>query len=130
MPQRVTRAKNKTNHPTAAVARHKQALVQPGFYREAGGQEDGMKEVHEFHVDSARYLDDHGKPLSELPPQAGNTDRVLAAYRNMVLTRTFDSKAIALQRTGKCGTYPSVLRSEEHTSELQSRENLVCRLLL
>src|SRR5690606_13678196 len=25
---------------------------------------------------------------------------------------------------------PSVLRSEEHTSELQSRENLVCRLLL
>src|SRR5690606_39699649 len=26
--------------------------------------------------------------------------------------------------------YLSVLRSEEHTSELQSRENLVCRLLL
>src|SRR5690606_40123999 len=25
---------------------------------------------------------------------------------------------------------PSYLRSEEHTSELQSRENLVCRLLL
>src|SRR5690606_40811254 len=25
---------------------------------------------------------------------------------------------------------PVVLRSEEHTSELQSRENLVCRLLL
>src|SRR5690606_41620712 len=25
---------------------------------------------------------------------------------------------------------PGVLRSEEHTSELQSRENLVCRLLL
>src|SRR5690606_41521619 len=26
--------------------------------------------------------------------------------------------------------YPSTARSEEHTSELQSRENLVCRLLL
>src|SRR5436309_11775700 len=25
---------------------------------------------------------------------------------------------------------PAVIRSEEHTSELQSRENLVCRLLL
>src|SRR5690606_39466560 len=25
---------------------------------------------------------------------------------------------------------PSLVRSEEHTSELQSRENLVCRLLL
>src|SRR5207302_8113408 len=28
------------------------------------------------------------------------------------------------------GTVPASLRSEEHTSELQSRENLVCRLLL
>src|SRR5690606_41085732 len=26
--------------------------------------------------------------------------------------------------------YPNLRRSEEHTSELQSRENLVCRLLL
>src|SRR5690606_39865306 len=26
--------------------------------------------------------------------------------------------------------HPDLLRSEEHTSELQSRENLVCRLLL
>src|SRR5690606_39663123 len=31
-----------------------------------------------------------------------------------------------------CGTVtlPAARRSEEHTSELQSRENLVCRLLL
>src|SRR5690606_29820796 len=28
------------------------------------------------------------------------------------------------------GRNPELLRSEEHTSELQSRENLVCRLLL
>src|SRR5690606_41014517 len=28
------------------------------------------------------------------------------------------------------GVRPHVFRSEEHTSELQSRENLVCRLLL
>src|SRR5207302_10892752 len=28
------------------------------------------------------------------------------------------------------GPFPFSLRSEEHTSELQSRENLVCRLLL
>lgn len=71
-----------------------------------------MKTIHEFSVDSVRYLDDHGRPLGDLPPQAEDTERVLAAYRNMVLTRTFDSKAIALQRTGKCGTYPSVLGHE------------------
>src|SRR5690606_42016094 len=30
----------------------------------------------------------------------------------------------------RCGRPTSSTRSEEHTSELQSRENLVCRLLL
>src|SRR5690606_28379553 len=30
----------------------------------------------------------------------------------------------------ECADVPGALRSEEHTSELQSRENLVCRLLL
>src|SRR5690606_40716790 len=33
-----------------------------------------------------------------------------------------------IRATNPCGEQP--LRSEEHTSELQSRENLVCRLLL
>src|SRR6202044_3023569 len=33
-------------------------------------------------------------------------------------------------RYSKCDSEISVARSEEHTSELQSRENLVCRLLL
>src|SRR5690606_41718722 len=35
---------------------------------------------------------------------------------------------VQLDRPGS--RYPDLLRSEEHTSELQSRENLVCRLLL
>src|SRR5690606_41981431 len=35
----------------------------------------------------------------------------------------------ALQATLNPGEH-AILRSEEHTSELQSRENLVCRLLL
>src|SRR3712207_7848693 len=30
----------------------------------------------------------------------------------------------------RAGTWPQVCRSEEHTSELQSRQYLVCRLLL
>src|SRR5690606_41470502 len=33
-------------------------------------------------------------------------------------------------RSGVDGDVPHRARSEEHTSELQSRENLVCRLLL
>src|SRR5690606_42069974 len=35
-----------------------------------------------------------------------------------------------LTASGPCSTAPCHPRSEEHTSELQSRENLVCRLLL
>src|SRR3712207_7510859 len=36
----------------------------------------------------------------------------------------FDTRAVP------DGTYPAQVRSEEHTSELQSRQYLVCRLLL
>lgn len=36
----------------------------------------------------------------------------MALYRAMVLTRTFDAKAIALQRTGRLGTYPSCMGQE------------------
>src|SRR5690606_14232113 len=47
----------------------------------------------------------------------------------------FDSEAPALtvrftEKEGVSGPTELYLRSEEHTSELQSRENLVCRLLL
>src|SRR5690606_40620180 len=35
-----------------------------------------------------------------------------------------------LEGQDNCRTIPKHSRSEEHTSELQSRENLVCRLLL
>src|SRR5436309_9224595 len=52
-------------------------------------------------------------------------------------TTLFRSSLRALRRSrhakapgGSCRTWSSGWRSEEHTSELQSRENLVCRLLL
>src|SRR5204863_5823154 len=46
-------------------------------------------------------------------------------------TVTSASAAAANVRTGKASeTMPGSLRSEEHTSELQSRRDLVCRLLL
>src|SRR5690606_41725469 len=42
------------------------------------------------------------------------------------------SRSSASSDTSPLGTSPTAIprRSEEHTSELQSRENLVCRLLL
>src|SRR3990170_555145 len=38
--------------------------------------------------------------------------------------------AIMIQRPGHQGRHVGALRSEEHTSELQSPDHLVCRLLL
>src|SRR3712207_8653692 len=38
--------------------------------------------------------------------------------------------AVAVGKTGTSCVSPDELRSEEHTSELQSRQYLVCRLLL
>src|SRR5690606_42128680 len=42
----------------------------------------------------------------------------------------FCGAATILQRSDEVADLKTAFRSEEHTSELQSRENLVCRLLL
>jgi 2-oxoisovalerate dehydrogenase E1 component alpha subunit len=38
---------------------------------------------------------------------SGNSNELLTAYRYLKTTRTFDSKAIHLQRTGRLGTFPA-----------------------
>ncbi|NAW65928.1 pyruvate dehydrogenase (acetyl-transferring) E1 component subunit alpha [Photobacterium halotolerans] len=58
-----------------------------------------------------RYLDYQGQLLSPLPAWA-DIPTLQGFYRDMVLTRVYDNKAVALQRTGKLGTYPSHLGSE------------------
>src|SRR5205085_3802933 len=49
-------------------------------------------------------------------------------FRSIVCLST--GRALGVRSTISCGTACSRLRSEEHTSELQSQSNLVCRLLL
>lgn len=62
--------------------------------------------------DVLRYLDADGKPSAELPRFTGNREFLVKAYKAMILGRTFDQKAIALQRTGQLGTYASCLGQE------------------
>jgi len=71
-----------------------------------------MSEVASFSVGYTRFLDPAGRPVGPLPPFAADADTVIALYRALVLTRTFDAKAIALQRTGRLGTYASSLGQE------------------
>lgn len=59
-----------------------------------------------------RYLDPSGRPLGSLPAWAGDHELLRRLYRQMVLTRLFDQKAVALQRTGRIGTYAPTLGQE------------------
>ena len=65
-----------------------------------------------FSIRRTAYLDKDGKPLGALPEFADDPAELLALYRAMVLTRCFDEKAVALQRTGRLGTYASSLGQE------------------
>ncbi len=71
-----------------------------------------MQAVAEFRIHYIQMLDPAGKPVADLPAFATSADEMVKMYRMMVLARTFDTKAVNLQRTGKLGTYPSCLGHE------------------
>lgn len=71
-----------------------------------------MELVAHFEIGYTRYLDESGQLTQPLPPFAQNTADLLDLYRWMVLMRTYDAKAIALQRTGQLGTYAPILGQE------------------
>ncbi len=69
-------------------------------------------EVARFDVKRYGCLDADGTARGPLPDFAHDRDRLTALYRAMLLTRVFDEKAVALQRTGRLGTFPSSLGQE------------------
>lgn len=71
-----------------------------------------MTTVGSFQINFLQYLDREGKPVQPLPAFAQDTQALIALYRAMVLTRAFDAKAVALQRTGKLGTFASSVGQE------------------
>src|SRR5690606_40599892 len=84
-----------------------------------------------------------GRILRRPPPQTPQMRSHARRYRGADLGLSRAAMSSAAQRTCETlhkagfkayivggGVRDSLLRSEEHTSELQLRENLVCRLLL
>lgn len=71
-----------------------------------------MERVATFEIHYRQYLNAEGKVTGELPEFAKDHGMLRELYRWMVLTRTFDKRAIALQRTGQLGTYASSLGQE------------------
>jgi pyruvate dehydrogenase E1 component alpha subunit len=68
--------------------------------------------VARFEIRYSRFLDPKGNAVRPLPEFAGDRAELVALYRGMVLARRFDAKAVALQRTGRLGTFASALGQE------------------
>src|SRR5262244_1555811 len=68
--------------------------------------------VARFEIRYSRFLDPKGNAVGPLPDFARERDELVALYRAMVLARRFDAKAVALQRTGRLGTFASALGQE------------------
>lgn len=71
-----------------------------------------MQTIADFAIQYSQFLDPEGKPSSDIPDIAKDTDLLIDLYRAMTETRVFDTKAVNLQRTGKLGTYASSLGHE------------------
>ncbi len=71
-----------------------------------------MSTAASFTISHTRYIDEKAEATGPLPEFARDPEALVALYSAMVLTRTFDAKAVAMQRTGKLGTFASSLGQE------------------
>ena len=72
-----------------------------------------MPTVATFEIEYLQYLGPDGRLVREdLPEFAKDRRTLVELFKQMLLVRTFDTKAVALQRTGKLGTYASCLGHE------------------
>lgn len=65
-----------------------------------------------FEVPYIQFLDENSKPRNDLPEWALDAEILAELYRDMQYARILDARTVALQRTGKMGTYPSTLGQE------------------
>jgi len=71
-----------------------------------------MSQVMTFTIDHTAFLDVQGKLLQPLPAALDDQGLLVELLKQMLLARSFDAKAIELQRTGQLGTYASCLGQE------------------
>ncbi|MDE2305987.1 MAG: pyruvate dehydrogenase (acetyl-transferring) E1 component subunit alpha [Gammaproteobacteria bacterium] len=71
-----------------------------------------MRTVAEFRVEYSQLLGPDGDAVGDLPPFARDVEELVRMYRMMTLARSFDVKAVNLQRTGQLGTYAPCLGHE------------------
>ena len=73
----------------------------------------GQTQIAEFSITRTSCVDPEGHLVGDSHPDVvGDRHQLARLYEAMVLTRTFDAKAVALQRTGRLGTFASSLGQE------------------
>jgi len=82
------------------------------------GEEPSL--VAQFEVRRRAYIAADGTVVADLPSFASDRDLLVSLYRAMMLTRTFDLRAVSLQRTGRLGTYAVSLGQEAVASGVAS----------
>ena len=71
-----------------------------------------MSLAAEFKIEYLQCLKPDGTLAGPLPPAVDDPAKLVPLFKRMLFVRTFDTKAIALQRTGKLGTYAACLGHE------------------
>src|SRR5260370_21812022 len=79
---------------------------------ESGCADEQLQVIARFEVRDRSYLAPEGSIHRRPPAFASDTRLLVRLYRAMVLVRAFDLKAVALQRTGRLGTYAASLGQE------------------
>ena len=76
----------------------------------------------QFEVRRRAYIAADGTVVADLPSFASDRDLLVSLYRAMMLTRTFDLRAVSLQRTGRLGTYAVSLGQEASCNRSRQRD--------
>lgn len=71
-----------------------------------------MEIVERFEIPFYQFLNEDSVFANDTPERIKNSKSLETLYEHMVLARAMDAKAVALQRTGKLGTYPSTRGQE------------------
>jgi 2-oxoisovalerate dehydrogenase E1 component alpha subunit len=79
---------------------------------ESARNDEQLPVIARFEVRHRNYLAPDGSIKRQLPAFACDIPLLVSLYRAMVLVRAFDLKAVALQRTGRLGTYAVSLGQE------------------
>ncbi len=70
-----------------------------------------IKTIQRFTIERIEILSEKGEVDKKILPKLSDK-QIIEMYRWMSITRAFDAKAVALQRTGRLGTYASMLGQE------------------